>query len=330
MIGRTGYALIASLVGVACDRSQDGTIQPALPEPTRAPSAPQPLPEAAPTAPQTADAPAPSLAPADATRPRVRSERRGFLVVTRDDCQRGRASYDLLVHFHGVADAVERQWNAARLDGVLAVSNVGTWGRDYKAVYERPGAYAALLDQVHTELAAICPDSPLRAGRVALSGWSAGYAAVRALLRHGGGETVDAVLLSDGLHASLLPDSGTRQVAPEDVAPFIAFGRHALAGTRLFSITHSSIHTPDYASTTETSDYLLHALGLERTSVAGKPETPTVRLISEAERAGFRLRGYSGDSGPEHGWHLHALDRTLFEDLAAWWSRPRSTPLSDR
>lgn len=320
-------ALLASLSSVACDRNQDGaTIQPALPDRAAGPPATAPLPQASPAAPATADPPEPTIEPADPTRPRVRSERRGFVVVTRDDCQRGRASYDLLVHFHGGADAVERQWNDARLDGVLAVRNAGTWGRDYKAVYERPGAYSALLEQVDAALQEICPERPPRAGRVALSGWSAGYAAVRALLRHGGAETVDAVLLSDGLHASLLREAGARHVAPEDVAPFVEFGKRAVAGTNLLSITHSAIQTPDYASTTETSDYLLRQLGLERAPAAGKPETETVRLTSEVHRAAFHLRGYSGESGPEHGWHLHALDRTLFDDLAAWWSRPKSSP----
>lgn len=335
---RTACAALASLGAAACDRDETARLQPAVPDPGAASQPPHPeppgvsvrpaVPQSQGPQPQGASSTAPSTSPAllpDPTTPRLRSERGGFVVVTRDDCQRGRATYDLVVHFHGVADAVERQWNEKRLDGVLAVSNAGTWGRDYKAVYEHPGAYEALLERVDAELAELCPKRPPRAGRVALAGWSAGYAAVRALLRHGGADTVDAVLLSDGLHASLLTDSGNRHVLPEDVAPFVAFGKRAVEGTRLFSITHSSISTPDYASTTETSDYLLGELDLRRTPVVN-PTTGTVRLLSEAHRAGFHLRGYSGETGAEHGWHLHALDETLFDDLAKWWSRPEAGP----
>lgn len=246
-------------------------------------------------------------------------------MVAREGCGEG-APYDLVVHFHGVADAVERQWNGARLGGVLAVANAGTWGRDYKAVYEHKGAYAALLRRVEAQLAEICPNRPVPSGRVALSGWSAGYAAIRAMLRDVGSDPIDAVLLSDGIHATLVSGpQGPRGVAPEDVAPFVEFGKRALEDEKLFSITHSSIHTPDYASTTETTDYLLGALRLERAPSTSGPslsEKLDVRLLSETAKGGFRVRAYTGESGPEHGWHLHALEKTLYRDLRAWWSRP--------
>lgn len=323
--------LFAALVGVSCEeKGEETTIRPAAPPPAQdaaapggpAAEAPQPTAEARPATEPLEPAerrPAPLPDPAAA---RLRSAEKGFIVVTREDCLRGRRSYDLVVHFHGVADAVERQWNAARLDGVLAVANAGTWGRDYKAVYEQRGAYQRLLDRVDAQLAELCPERPARVGRVALSGWSAGYAAIRAMLRDVGNEPVDAVLLSDGIHASLVGGAG-RAVLPADVEPFVAFGQLARRGEKLLSITHSAIRTPDYASTTETTDYLLERLGLPRNPARGA--TPTgdrVELRSEVTEQGFRLRGYSGESGPEHGWHLHALDETLFADLRAWWSRP--------
>lgn len=323
--------LFAALVGVGCEeKGEETTIRPAAPPPAQdaaapggpAAEAPQTTAEARPATEPLEPAerrPAPLPDPAAA---RLRSAEKGFIVVTREDCLRGRRSYDLVVHFHGVADAVERQWNAARLDGVLAVANAGTWGRDYKAVYEQRGAYQRLLDRVDAQLAELCPERPARVGRVALSGWSAGYAAIRAMLRDVGNEPVDAVLLSDGIHASLVGGAG-RAVLPADVEPFVAFGQLARRGEKLLSITHSAIRTPDYASTTETTDYLLERLGLPRNPARGA--TPTgdrVELRSEVTEQGFRLRGYSGESGPEHGWHLHALDETLFADLRAWWSRP--------
>src|SRR5690606_33609103 len=140
----------------------------------------------------------------------------------------------------------ERQWNTARLGGVLAVANAGTWGRDCKAVYEQGGAYQRLLDRIDAQLAELCPQRPPKVRRVALSGWSAGYAAIRAMLRDVGNEPVDAVLLSDGIHASLIGGAqGGRGVLPADVEPFVAFGELAVRGDKLLSITHSSIRTPD-------------------------------------------------------------------------------------
>lgn len=320
----------AALIGLACEeKGGETTIRPAAPPPapgvvSSGGPTPGPGSEAQPTAEPVEPVEPVERRPAplpDPAAPRLRSAEKGFVVVTREDCLRGERSYDLVVHFHGVADAVERQWSAARLGGVLAVANAGTWGRDYKAVYEQRGAYQRLLDRVDAQLAELCPERPARVGRVALSGWSAGYAAIRAMLRDAGNEPVDAVLLSDGIHASLVGGAG-RAVLSTDVEPFVAFGELARRGEKLLSITHSAIRTPDYASTTETTDYLLERLDLTRVPARGAPGADRVELRSEVTEQGFRLRGYSGESGPEHGWHLHALDETLFADLRAWWSRP--------
>lgn len=350
-MGVAGAAIVAAGgVGMGCqEKDETATIRPAAAGPTAAPandagdgssSAEAPARRPMPEKPATASGAGSSRVPDTEPLPsrdarRLRSEQKGFVVVTREDCLRGSDSYDLVVHFHGVSDAVERQWNTARLGGVLAVANAGTWGRDYKAVYERGGAYQRLLDRIDGQLAELCPERPSKVRRVALSGWSAGYAAIRAMLRDVGNEPVDAVLLSDGIHASLIGGAqGGRGVLPADVEPFVAFGELAIRGEKLLSITHSSIRTPDYASTTETTDYLLDRLGLERkragtsSGSAPPPQAPAtgtdqrVELLTELEKQGFHLRGYSGESGPEHGWHLHALDDTLFADLRAWWSRP--------
>ena len=74
-------------------------------------------------------------------------------------------------------------------------------------------------------------------------------------------------------------------------------------------ISHSSQPTP-YASTTETADYLLGRLGLERTPLEPRPgeEFPQ---ISHARRGGFEVQGFAGASGPAHLFHLRSLDR--------WW-----------
>ena len=65
--------------------------------------------------------------------------------------------------------------------------------------------------------------------RIALSGWSAGYGAVfRVLDRERDAVRVDAVLLADGLHASLDQTSKyERHVSIDHMAPFTAFADEA-------------------------------------------------------------------------------------------------------
>jgi hypothetical protein len=242
------------------------------------------------------------------------------------DCLAGAKEYDVDVHFHGLADVVADEWTQAGLDGVLAVANAGAWSRDYRRVYGHRGALGEVLERVEKAVSDLCPKATLEPKRLALSGWSAGYSVIRHILRDSGPDRVDAVLLSDGIHAALEPTaSDPRGVLPVDVAPFVEFGRLATSGKKLFSITHSSIRPPDYASTTETTDYLLGQLGVPRTQTQwAKIEGPSrdaAQPQSQVDVSGLHVRGYEGDQAPDHIWQLRQMDSTLFADLKAWWQR---------
>src|SRR6202008_3045596 len=96
--------------------------------------------------------------------------------------------------------------------------------------------------------------------------------AVRAILRDSTHfAQVDAVLLLDGLHTSYMPEGTVLEKGGTlDTTNLVAFTRYALEarrGAKRFLITHSEIFPGTFASTTETTDYLLHTLGLRRTPV---------------------------------------------------------------
>src|SRR5205814_5085774 len=104
---------------------------------------------------------------------------------------------------------------------------------------------------------------------IILTSWSAGYGAVRAILRVPENYArVDRVLLMDGMHASYAgdaPNTGPRQesvIAPEDVNVFVKFARDAIAGRKRMFVTHSEIFPGTYASTTETADSIVSTLVL--------------------------------------------------------------------
>lgn len=257
--------------------------------------------------------------------PPLRSEQKGFVVLAPGDCFADGAPYDLVVHFHGLADVVAGERDEAELDGVLAVANAGAWSRDYRREYGRPGTLDAVLERVDGELDRLCPGKKRELRRLALSGWSAGYSVIRHVLRDSGPERVDAVLLSDGIHASLAPsDADRRGVLSTDVDSFVRFGKLALEGKKLFSITHSSIQTPDYASTTETTNYLLSQLGLGRTllgAASSEPSRDPGRPTSEVVRGGLHVRGYAGPTAPDHVWQIRSMGPTLFSDLKTWWAK---------
>lgn len=232
---------------------------------------------------------------------------------------RGRTRLPLLVHFHGPEwlpqAAVARQNCAAAISVQL-----GSGSRTYAKPFEPPERFAQWLAEARTR--AECDFDPL-----VLSGWSAGYGAVRQILRHDGNyEQVDAILLIDGLHAGYTygaPGPLESEIIETDLDVFVRFARDAAAGRKQFIITHSEIFPGTFASTTETADYLLRDLSLQRKPVLEWGPMGTQQL-SEVREQGFRLAGYAGNSAPDHVDQLHALP-----DFLEWIEWP-ADPQEDR
>jgi hypothetical protein len=207
---------------------------------------------------------------------------------------------------HAVASAPGRY--------VLAVVNLGGGS----AAYERPlsdsAAWTNLLRRVRDETTSRS-GGRIRLGRVIVSAFSAGYGGVRALLSdERTAEAIDAVILLDGLHTSYVPE---RMVLAEGGAidttklvPFLRFASRAAAGQAGLLITHSEIFPGTFASTTETSDWLIAALGLARTPVLSWGPGG-MQQLSEVRRGRLTILGFAGNTGPDHIDHLHGLREFL-------------------
>jgi hypothetical protein len=151
--------------------------------------------------------------------------------------------------------------------------------------------------------------------RVTLVGFSAGHGAVRAILRDPKAfARVDAVLLLDGMHTSYVPEGTVVEkggtLDPKNLEAFVRFAQAAMRGEKRFLVTHSEIFPGTFASTTETADYLLHALGLKRTPVL-KWGPRGMQQLSEVSSGKFRLLGFAGNSAPDHIDQLHGMPEFL-------------------
>jgi hypothetical protein len=216
--------------------------------------------------------------------------------------------YDLILHFHGAHPYVRDLVEKASLDAVVAVFNAGNGAEKYSQAYGALGTLTSLLRQVDMATAPLCPGAKLR--RVALSAWSAGYAAAEKLVTsEADRERIDAVLLADGLHAGFT-DRWKRLFAPNALQAFRDFGQLAKDGKKLFAITHSSIMTDSYGSTTECSRLLLKALNVscEDDLVSGKS-------------GAFSIEGFTGNDKAAHIVQFRQMDTTLLSKLGARWSR---------
>jgi len=245
---------------------------------------------------------------------------KGSVVVLRPAAASGETPADeggdLLIHFHGAADTIRQALERVGVATTVVVVNQPGLSAAYSAPFrEDPGLFNQLLAEPWRGQSDDTPATLPRWRRVTLSCFSAGYGAVREILKtEDGFARVDALVAADSIYAGIEePAPGaaadTRRVDARDMAGFLAFAEQAAAGSKVFVISHSSQPTP-YASTTETADYLLGRLGLERTPLEPRPgeEFPQ---ISHARRGGFEVQGFAGASGPAHLFHLRSLDR--------WW-----------
>jgi hypothetical protein len=212
----------------------------------------------------------------------------------------------LIVHFHGVTWLVESHTAKHAANAVLITVNLGTGSSAYGRPFENPELFQALIDEASQAL-------ELKNGwsTITLSGFSAGYGGVRAILRQEKNfALVNNVLLLDGMHASYSPEGKPLAeggaVNATDLDSFIKFAREAVAGRKTFVFTHSEIFPGTYVSTTESADYVLAALNL-RSKPALKEGPLGMQQLGTASAGRLHVFAYAGNTAPDHVDHLQAM-----------------------
>jgi len=215
--------------------------------------------------------------------------------------------FDLMLHFHG-GDAARRVVAPAALDLVIAAVDAGNGSKRYAETFWGPEPLESILAEVERKLA------PAKLDRFIITSWSAGYGAVRELLRHHP-ERPDAVVLLDSLHASYL-DKGaaTNELARAGLEPFLNLAHRAVEGELVMVLTHSEIRPPNYASTSEVASWLIGELDGRR-RYGGLLPAHGVELKTRFDRGKLHIRGYTGTGKPAHCAHLMLLADILRDDV---------------
>lgn len=222
------------------------------------------------------------------------------------------SSADLLIHFHGLPYVVAYAAEQYKGNVVAAVINLGSGS----GVYANEFKNAALLEQLERAIVTALSKHYghlFQRQRLLLSGFSAGYGAIRSILQEERlFNKVHAVLLLDGLHASYIPE---RKVLAEggtidsiSLRPFVQFAAEAanLHSGKKFLFTHSEIFPGTFVSTTEAANYLLRQLHIEIRPVL-KWGPGGMQQISEASKGNCTVMGFAGNSAPDHVDHFHNL-----------------------
>lgn len=217
-----------------------------------------------------------------------------------------KSSVPLFIHFHGGTWLPEV---AAAKVGKTAVISIQIGSGS--GAYAKPFADAQLFSRLIAEAEA---KAGVKFAPISLTGWSAGYGSIREILKvpeHYA--RVDGVLLIDGLHTGYVgekPGPQESQIETDKLEVFLKFARDAVAGRKRMIVTHSEIFPGTFASTTETTDWLLGQLGLKRKPVVKWGPMQTQQL-SEVRAGKFLLIGYAGNTAPDHVDQLHSLPEYL-------------------
>jgi hypothetical protein len=211
----------------------------------------------------------------------------------------------LFVHFHG-GDWLPQVAAARDNCAVITVqSGVGS------GTYATQFGNHDLFDQMLKEAAKA---SGVTFDPILLTAWSAGHGAVREILQVPQYyERVRDVLLIDGFHTGYAggkPGPLESSLEPDHLEIFLKFAQDAAAGRKRMIVTHSEIFPGTFASTTETTDWLIGQLGLKRRAVLRWGPMKTQQL-SEVRKGKFVLLGYAGNSAPDHVDQFHGLPEYL-------------------
>ena len=201
-------------------------------------------------------------------------------------------SSPVILHFHGDTWLPEQSVAGAYQDATIIAIYLGASSDVYRDAFKTPGAFQALL----AEAGAGSAKHP-----VTLSSFSAGYGAVRAILNHSY-KRIDTVLLLDGLHS----DYADKAIDPAGLDVFLQFAKDAATGQKRMLITHSEVFPGTFASTTETTDWLLRQLKLRRVPVL-RWGPGGMQQLSEVRRGRLTVMGFAGNSAPDHMDHFHGM-----------------------
>lgn len=224
--------------------------------------------------------------------------------------------FDLLIHFLGASYVVKYAADQYKEDIIAAFVHLGAGSKINGDAFKDSSVFPGLLDSLRTNLEHRLGHA-IRFKKIMLGGWSAGYGAVREILSTSDNyNRVDAVLLLDGIHANYVPERKTLaeggRIDSTHVRAFLKFARDATStdSKKQFLITHSEIFPGTYASTTESTDYVLQQLGEQRTAVLEWGPLG-MQQISLAGHGHFRVMGFAGNTAPDHVDHFHALSYFL-------------------
>jgi hypothetical protein len=210
----------------------------------------------------------------------------------------------LVFHLHSASWAAENQVYRGNVNAVLFNIHLGALSSPYQNYFSNQLNFQTILNLIVSRLASGIINNPVP-DKIILTSFSAGYAGVREILKTPDYyNKINALTLADGLHSN--SDLSTMHQQMKD---FVKFGKDARDRRKIFYLTHSSITTSGYQSTTQTANYLIDSLGIQRIPFIANDEIGL--QYSRCDTGNFHLKGYNGNTADDHLKHLYAMHLML-------------------
>ena len=218
-----------------------------------------------------------------------------------------RDAVDIVLHLHGSPPVIEAALIEARSPAVLIEFNRKGLSSVYAGPFADPKLFPRLLDAaLHALAGAKLAEAP-KLGRVAVSSFSAGFGGVRELLKvpeHFA--RIDVLILADSLYCGYSGDPAAKVVDARLMAGFRTFAIEAARGSKTLVMTHSAQVPQGYASTTETADDLLGAVGGK--AIPGRVDRGGGWVQArEFRKGGVVILGFEGAGPEDHMRHLRRI-----------------------
>lgn len=229
--------------------------------------------------------------------------------------------FDLLVHFHGHYP-IRKEFVKVSSGVVLVAIDLGIGSGAYSRAFASPRTFERLLKSVAKEMARHTGHRKAHIRKLGLSSWSAGYGAIKQILRQPLAKRVDSLILLDSVYGGYI-GKGSKQVNPNGLKDFVKFARLAAKGKRFMFQSHSSIVPPGYASTRDVSRFMVKQLG-GRLRRARRNDVLGLTLFERFDRGKYYVRGYRGNDKPDHCAHLGLMKDVLKVHIMGRWHTPRA------
>jgi hypothetical protein len=214
---------------------------------------------------------------------------------------------ELILHLHGGTAAEQSLVRSGRSAVIVCVAIPGL-SKVYTDRFQSPATFARILDESKTKLKESGASADPKFRRVIVSSFSAGFGGVREMLKDPATyDRIDALVMADSIYAGYAGDPAKKQVEPRHMEGFVRFAKDAAAGKKWFVLSHCDLEPGTYASTAETADYLIAALGAQRDSASDPWPAEGLTMKSRLRKGQFQVYGFKGDKGPDHMRHLHGL-----------------------